>query len=325
MSAAGRDRVVAIVGPTASGKSRLAMQIAISVGGEIIGADSRQVYRHMDIGTAKPSPKDRRHVRHHLIDIIDPSDEYSVALYVRQAREAISEVLERERVPIVVGGTGQYVWALLEGWNVPEVSPDHSLREEFQERLRRKGLADLVDELQRVAPKAAQRVDLLNPRRVIRALELAYESPHGEPETPTRLSPPFHSAIIGIAMDRSELYARINARVDAMIEAGWVGEVQRLHEMGFGPELPSMSSLGYREISEHLNGDRTLDDAIEAIKGKTRRFARQQGNWFRAGDERIRWFPNGPEGLEEAVRYATLAERVFPKSVNPVRGELVEP
>lgn len=308
MSTAGRDRVVAIVGPTASGKSRLAMQIAASVGGEIIGADSRQVYRHMDIGTAKPSLEDRRCVRHHLIDIIDPSDEYSVALFVRQAREAISDVLERGRVPIVVGGTGQYVWALLEGWNVPEVSPDHSLREEFQERLRRSGLADLVDELRRVAPKAAQRVDLLNPRRVIRALELAYESPHGEPETPTRLSPPFHATIIGIVMDRSELYARINARVDAMIEAGWVGEVQRLHEMGFSPELPSMSSLGYREISEHLNGDCTLDHAIEAIKGKTRRFARQQGNWFRTGDERIHWFPNETGSVEEIGRYISQPE-----------------
>ncbi len=308
MSAAGRDRVVAIVGPTASGKSRLAMQIAVSIDGEIIGADSRQVYRYMDIGTAKPSLKDRRRVRHHLIDIIDPSDEYSVALFVRQAREAISEVLERGCVPIVVGGTGQYVWALLEGWNVPEVSPDHSLREEFQERLRRNGLADLVDELQRVAPKTAQRVDLLNPRRVIRALELAYESPHGEPETPTRLSPPFHAAIVGIAMDRSELYARINARVNAMVEDGWVGEVRKLHEMGFGPELPSMSSLGYREISEHLNGERTLDDAVEAIKGKTRRFARQQGNWFRTGDERIHWLPNETGSIEGVVRYVSQPE-----------------
>ncbi len=308
MSAAERDRVVAIVGPTASGKSRLAMQIAESVGGEIIGADSRQVYRHMDIGTAKPSLEERQRVRHHLIDIVDPFDEYNVALFVRQAREAISEVHERGRVPIVVGGTGQYVWALLEGWNVPEVSPDHSLREELQERLRRNGLADLVNELRRVAPRAAQRIDLLNPRRVIRALELAYESSSSEPETPTKLSPPFDAAIFGIAMDRSELYARINARVEAMFDAGWVGEVRKLHEMGFGPELPSMSSLGYREISENLNGDRTLDDAVEAIKAKTRRFARQQGNWFRTEDERIRWFSNEARSIEEVVRYVSQPE-----------------
>ena len=135
MSSARQANVLAVVGPTASGKSRLGMEIAQSVGGEIIGADSRQVYRHMDIGTAKPPVEDLRRIRHHLIDIIDPSEEYSVALYVRQAREAIEDVQQRGRVPIVVGGTGQYVWALLEGWNVPEVSPDPSLRAQFQERL----------------------------------------------------------------------------------------------------------------------------------------------------------------------------------------------
>ena len=325
MSAAGLDRVIAIVGPTASGKSRLAIQMAESVGGEIIGADSRQIYRHMDIGTAKPSLEDRQRVRHHLIDIIDPSEEYSVALYVRQAREAISDILNRGGVPIVVGGTGQYVWALLEGWNVPEASPDHALREQLNDRLSRDGLAGLVEELRRVAPATAQRVDLANPRRVVRALELAYRTTEGEPEAPTRTSPPFQATAVGIAMDRSELYARINARVDAMFEAGWVGEVRKLREMGFGPELPSMSSLGYREISEYLSGERTRDDAIDAIKGKTRRFARQQGNWFRAGDERIRWFPNEAGSVEEAVRYVSPTERVFPKSVNPVRGERVEP
>ena len=174
MSSARQANVLAIVGPTASGKSRLGMEIAQSVGGEIIGADSRQVYRHMDIGTAKPPLDDRQRIRHHLIDIIDPSDDYSVALYVRQAREAIEDVLERGSVPIVVGGTGQYVWALLEGWNVPEVSPDPSLRAQLQERLNRSGLADLVGELEKTAPSAAERIDLANPRRVIRALELPF-------------------------------------------------------------------------------------------------------------------------------------------------------
>ena len=135
MSSMERANVVTIVGPTASGKSRLGMEIARSVGGEIIGADSRQIYRHMDIGTAKPTVEDRQRVRHHLVDIIEPSDDYSVALYVRQAREAISNVLKRGRVPIVVGGTGQYVWALLEGWNVPEVSPNPLLRDELQARM----------------------------------------------------------------------------------------------------------------------------------------------------------------------------------------------
>ncbi|MCY4529616.1 MAG: tRNA (adenosine(37)-N6)-dimethylallyltransferase MiaA [Chloroflexi bacterium] len=305
MSPEGQDKVLAIVGPTASGKSRLGMEIAQSVGGEIVGADSRQVYRRMDIGTAKPSVEDRQRVPHHLIDIIDPSDEYSVALYVRQARQAISDVLNRDGVPIVVGGTGQYVWALLEGWNVPEISPDHLLREELQGRLSRNGLGDLVDELRRVAPVTAERVDLANPRRVMRALEVALQTTVGEPSKPTRTPPPFQATIVGSEMERTRLYDRINARVDAMFKAGWVGEVRRLLDMGFGPELPAMSSLGYREIAEYLNGDRTREDAIHAIKGKTRRFARQQGTWFRARDERIQWFPNVPGSLGEVVEYVS--------------------
>ena len=300
----GQDKVLAIVGPTASGKSRLGMKIAQSVGGEIIGADSRQVYRHMDIGTAKPSVEDRQRIRHHLVDIIDPSDDYSVVLYVRQAHEAISDILNRGSVPIVAGGTGQYVWALLEGWNVPEVSPDPSLREELQARMAREGLPTLVKDLEQAAPAAAKRVDLANPRRVIRALELALQAPDGEPEEPTRTPPPFQATIIGIHVERATLYDRINARVDAMFEAGWVGEVERLLDMGFGPDLPAMSSLGYREICEYLQGEVTLEDAVETIKTKTRRFSRQQGAWFRMSDERIRWFSGERGCLDRAVEYA---------------------
>ncbi len=280
------------------------MEIAESVGGEIIGADSRQVYRHMDIGTAKPPAEDRQRVRHHLVDIIDPSDDYSVALYVGQARKAISDVLSRSGVPILVGGTGQYVWALLEGWNVPEVSPNPLLRGELQARMAREGLPTLVKDLEQTAPAAAKRVDLANPRRVIRALELALQSPDGEPEEPTKTPPPFQATVIGIEVDRARLYERINARVDAMFEAGWVGEVEDLLKKGFGPDLPAMSSLGYREICESLQGEWTLEDAVETIKTKTRRFARQQGTWFRTSDKRIRWFSIERSGLDQAVEYA---------------------
>ncbi|MYB49137.1 MAG: tRNA (adenosine(37)-N6)-dimethylallyltransferase MiaA [Dehalococcoidia bacterium] len=304
MPSARQANVLAIVGPTASGKSRLGMEIAQVVGGEIIGADSRQVYRHMDIGTAKPPVEDRQRVRHHLVDIIDPSDEYSVAVYIRQARKAISDVLSRSGVPIVVGGTGQYVWALLEGWNVPEVSPNPLLRDELQARMAREGLPTLVKDLEQTAPAAAKKVDLANPRRVIRALELALQDPNSEPEGPTRTPPPFQATVIGIEVDRARLYERINARVDAMFEAGWVGEVEHLLNMGYGPGLSAMSSLGYREICEYLRGEATLKDAVETIKTKTRRFARQQGAWFRTNDERIRWFSGEREGLDQAVEHA---------------------
>ena len=304
MPSARQANVLAIVGPTASGKSRLGMEIAQNVGGEIIGADSRQVYRHMDIGTAKPPVEDRQRVRHHLVGIIDPSDDYSVALYVRQARDAIANVLRRGRVPIVVGGTGQYVWALLEGWNVPEISPNPLLRDELQARMALEGLPSLVKELEETAPVAARRVDLANPRRVIRALELALQNPNVEPEEPSRTPPPFQAAIIGIEVERARLYERINARVDAMFQAGWVGEAEKLLDMGYGPDLPAMSSLGYREICESLQGEVALEDAVETIKTKTRRFARQQGAWFRMNDERIRWFSGKLGGLDQAVEYA---------------------
>jgi len=295
--------VIAIVGPTASGKSSLAMEFADAVNGEIIGADSRQVYRHMDIGTAKPTLNDRLRVQYHLIDIVDPDNDYSLALFVRQARETINAVLSRDRVPIVVGGTGQYVWGLLEGWDVPNVPPDESLRALLQERFERDGIEALVRELETLAPTAAGRIDKKNPRRVIRALELAHQNGEEEAAAQSRTPPEFDLTIIGLTLERSDLYDRINGRTDAMFEAGWVGEVERLIGMGYGLELPSMSSLGYREISEFLKGDRTLEDAIDAIKQKTRRFARQQYAWFRLNDERIRWFGSTPSDFGDAINY----------------------
>ena len=296
--------ILAIVGPTASGKSSMGIEIAGAVGGMIIGADSRQVYRYMDIGTAKPTHEDRSRVSHHLIDVIDPSEEYSLGLFVPQARRAIDDGLSRDKVPIVVGGTGQYVWGLLEGWDVPTIPPDSSFRASIQRRLEREGLEPLVKELEARAPATAQRVDLKNPRRVMRALELAHQGSNGGLRSPSRTPPPFDTTIIGLTLERSELYNRINLRTAAMIEAGWVGEVEKLIRMGYGPELPSMSSLGYREIAEFLRGDRTLEDAIDAIKKKTRRFARQQYAWFRLNDERIRWFESTGIGFEQAIDYA---------------------
>ena len=296
--------VLAIVGPTASGKSKLAMAIAKSIDGEIIGADSRQVYRQMDIGTAKPTRADRERVPHHLIDVVDPNEDYSVALFTRQARRAIERVLGRGKLPIVVGGTGQYVWALLEGWNVPDAPPDDSLRRSLHDRMAKDGLSTLVRELEEIAPVAARRVDLANPRRVIRALELAHNSANDKPNLPRRAPPPFESTVIGLTLDRKRLYERIDVRADAMFAAGWVGEVERLADMGFGPDLPSMSGHGYREIFGLLRGERTLDETIDEVKRKTRRFVRQQRAWFRASDERIRWFPSTATGFEDAISYA---------------------
>ncbi len=294
-------KVLAVIGPTAAGKSTLSQRLAEELDGEIISADSRQVYRHMDIGTAKPSSKQRAAVRHHLIDVVDPDEVFSLALFLRRAREAIRDILSRSRLPIVVGGTGQYVWGLLEGWQVPEVPPDPALRGALEERARVEGAAALHQELARLDPSAAHRIDARNVRRVIRALEISDTSAEPRSFQPSRRQPSFQRAIVGLTLERTALYERVNGRVDAMMEAGWVVEVEGLLGRGYGPDLPSMSSLGYREIAQHLRGEKTLEVALAEIKQRTRRFARQQHAWFRLDDERIRWFQGTPEGIDAAV------------------------
>ena len=289
--------MLAIVGPTAAGKSALAMRLATSVPTEIVNADSRQVYRHMDIGTAKPSPEEREAVPHHLIDIVGPDQEYSLALFLQRATDAIRDIHKRGVLPVLVGGTGQYVWALLEGWRVPRVPPDPGLRLSLEERARSSGPEALYTELTKKNPEAAARIDARNVRRVIRALEVWYAAPDARPETAQK--PTYETRVIGLTMERSALYRRIDKRVDAMIAAGWVDEVRSLLERGYGPELPSMSSVGYGELVRHLNGELSLDEAVERIKGRTHRFARHQYAWFRPGDERIRWF-NAETGLDDA-------------------------
>lgn len=296
--------VAAIVGPTAVGKSALALRLAKSLGGEIVSADSRQVYRSMDIGTAKPSAEERADVRHHLIDVIEPDGDYSLVRFIQEASEAIQNVNTESKLPIVAGGTGQYVWGLLEGWRAPKVIPNPELRLILTKRLAAEGLASLYDELAMRDPEAASRIDSRNPRRVIRALEVAHSAPAVTPGAPRSIPPPYDMKIIGLALERSALYRRIDARVDEMIESGWIDEVRGLLDRGYAPDLPSMSSLGYRELVQYLHGELPLDEAITRIKYSTHRFARRQYTWFKPTDERIQWF-EASEGLEipeEAVK-----------------------
>jgi tRNA dimethylallyltransferase len=300
--------ILAIVGPTGAGKSALAARLARELDGEIVSADSRQVYRYMDIGTAKPSAEQRAAVPHHLIDIIDPDEEYSLALFLCGARAAIRDIQSRSRLPILAGGTGQYVRGLLEGWQVPHVPPDPELRLDLETRARVQGAAALHVELAGVDPKAARRIDPRNARRLIRALEVYRRRKEGLSSEPTRETPPFRPVVLGLTLERTSLYERINRRVEDMIQAGWVGEVEGLLSRGYSPDLPSMSSLGYRELAQHLGGDKSLEEGVAEIKQRTRRFARQQYGWFRLGDQRIRWFQGSPDGLEAA---ATQAREIF--------------
>jgi len=282
--------LIAVVGPTAIGKSRLGSLIAKDFPAEIINADSRQIYKYMDIGTSKPTSEERTVIPYHLLDIITPDQEYSVAAYQREAGIAIGDIQSRDKLPLLVGGSGQYVWSLIEGWQIPEVPPDPSLRESLANKASVKGIESLYIELKAIDPIAATRISPHNLRRIIRALEIHYKTGRKPSELQGKKETGYQYLIIGLTAERKVLYSIIDDRVEKMIGAGLVDEVKNLLDRGYGPWLPSMSSLGYREIATYLKGGITLSDAIEKIKFGTHRFARGQYAWFRLSDPRIVWF-----------------------------------
>ncbi len=282
--------LILIVGPTAVGKTEVAIGLAQALGGEIVSADSRQVYRGMDIGTAKPTPQERALVPHHLVDVVDPDQTLTLAQYQELGREAIDDIAARGKVPFVVGGTGLYVRAVAEGWTVPRVAPNPALRAELVGRAEREGAASLYAELQALDPQAAARIDARNVRRVVRALEVWYETGQTFTELQGRVAPPYDELWVGLTMPRETLYARADARIDQMIARGWVQEVEDLVDRGCSLEAPAFSALGYREIVRHLQGDLQLDEAVALIKRHTRRFIRHQYAWFSPADPRIHWF-----------------------------------
>ena len=292
--------LIAIVGPTAAGKSRLALELASRFDGEIVNGDSRQVYRRMDIGTAKPSPQERDQVPHHLVDIVDPDEPYSLALYLTQARQAIEDIQGRGKLPFLVGGTGQYVWGLLEGFHAPQVPPNPSLRARLEVQAVEEGTEALWQRLQEVDSIAASRIDHRNVRRVVRALEVYQETGIPFSQAQRREAPSYRSLVIGLTLDRPRLYERIDRRVEAMVEKGWPQEVAQLLEHGYSPELSSMSSLGYREMAAYTGGEMTLEEAVGRIKTATHRFARHQYAWFRLKDPRIHWLDADDEGFVDA-------------------------
>ena len=291
--------LVAIVGPTAIGKSSLALELGRTFGGEIINADSRQVYRYMDIGTAKPTLEERAVVPHHLIDVVNPDQDFNLALYQSKARKIIDDIQRRRKPALLVGGSGLYVWAILEGWRIPAVPPDHVMRQELEARAQSEGVKALYEELKQLDPDAAERIDPRNVRRLIRAIEVSRQ---GKPFSRLQGKEPFvNSLVIGLTTDRTDLYQRIDARVDSMMEKGLLTEVEGLITKGYGFDLPSMSGLGYKQIGMFLQGEIDLPTAIQQIKGNTHRFARHQYNWFRLQDERIHWFDIRKE-IKQAVQ-----------------------
>lgn len=295
--------LIVIVGPTAVGKTELAIQLAESLNGEIISADSRLFYRGMDIGTAKPTTAERRRVPHHLIDVADPDEPWSLALFQQRAREIITEVHKRGKLPFLVGGTGQYVTAVTSGWQPPEVQPDPRLRHILEAMAEQHSRYWLHDKLRLLDPLSAERIDARNLRRIVRALEVILSS--GRPFSSQRGAgkSDYHLVMLGLMRPRAELYARVDERIEAMFAGGLLKEAARLVDKGYSPDLPGMSAIGYREALAVLQGQMTVEEAKIQMKRLTRVFVRRQANWFKAGDVAIKWFEMNGETLQATETY----------------------
>ncbi len=274
-------QLIAIVGPTAVGKTAFALELAHRLNGEIISADSRQVYRMMDIGTAKPSPAERALIPHHLIDVVDPDQDFSLAVFQDLTMQAIADISRRGKIPLLVGGTGQYLAAVLEGWQIPRVAPQPEIRARLEAEAAMLGTETLHARLAALDPDAAKNIMSSNTRRIIRALEV-YEAT-GRPISAQqeKVAPDLSIRTFWLTLPAEQLYARIDQRVDQMMQAGLLGEVQGLIERGYVWELPSMSGLGYREFRPYFEGTSTLDQAVQRLKFDTHAFARRQAGWFR--------------------------------------------
>jgi tRNA dimethylallyltransferase len=256
----------------------------------------------MDIGTAKVTPAELAQTPHHLIDIVAPDEDFGLAEYQERAYAAIAEITGRGHWPVLVGGTGQYVRAVVEGWRIPRVPPDPELRQALFEEAEREGAPALYDRLLALDPGAGEFVDARNVRRVVRALEVCLKSGRPFSEQRGRDAPPYEILQVGLTMERAALYARIDARIERMIERGLVGEVRSLVEAGHDWSLPAMSSLGYIQLRGYVEGATSLEECVAAIKKATRRFVRQQYNWFRLNNPQIHWIDvgqrsPGPEAL----------------------------
>jgi tRNA dimethylallyltransferase len=301
--------LVVVVGPTAVGKTEISILLAHRLDAEIVSADSRQFYRGMDIGTAKPTPAQRALVPHHLIDIADPDETLSLAVFQRLALEAISGIHLRGRLPLLVGGTGQYIRAVTRGWQPPPVVPDPKLRSALERMKLERGSEWLHDRLESMDPQAAQSIDHRNARRTIRALEVILTSGHRFSSQRAHVDSPYHLASIGLKLPRPKLYERIDARIQSMFESGLIQETQSLLSSGYSPALPAFSAIGYSECTKVISGELQVEEAKAAIRRLTRAFVRRQGNWFKESDPLIKWFEvddaNAVSKIESFIREET--------------------
>lgn len=288
-----KAKLIVILGPTASGKSELAVKLAKKFNGEIISADSRQIYRGLDIGTAKPTKKEVATVKHYLIDIKKPNQIYTVWQYKKDAIEAINQVVKKEKIPFLVGGTGLYIKAVVDNLEVPKVRPDWRLRKKMESIIKNEGLKILYERLIKIDPEAAYIIDPNNPRRIIRALEVAIKTKKPFSQQRKKGHPIFNVLEIGLSHNKEKLKEKINKRVNEMIKIGLVAEVRNLIK-NYNKNLPNFDAIGYREIIDYLDGRFSLPEAIEKIKINTWRFAKRQMTWFKR-DKRIHWVKNYQE------------------------------
>jgi tRNA dimethylallyltransferase len=299
--------LIGIVGPTASGKTDLAMALAARLPVEILVADSRQVYRGMDIGTAKPGAAARASVPHHLLDLVDPDEPFTVAQWVEQARTLLDEIAARGRLPMLVGGTGLYVSALVDGHDYAAQGWSPEMREGLARDLETAGLEPLAERLSRHAPATAARIDLRNPRRVVRALERGTGEPRSEPYAG-------RIALLGLGRPREVLYRRIDERAAWLFASGLLDEVRGLLDAGYGPDLRPMSGHGYREAAAYLAGESSLEEAIALSARRTRQYAKRQLTWFRR-DARVMWIRAG-DGPADAPEVVDRAEDLLRAALN---------
>lgn len=310
------SKVLVIAGPTASGKTALSLDLSLRLGGEIVSADSMQIYRKMDIGTAKATPEQQEIVPHHMINIADPGENYSVARYVEEASVCCEEILSRGKIPVITGGTGLYIDSLLSGRDFGEYDSSDSLREELNARYDKLGGENMLSELMQFDPDRAAILHASDKKRIVRAFEVYILS--GETITAhdqrTKRIPPRYSALFIIPgfLDRSLLYNRINLRVDEMISVGLVGEVQELLDSGLSSECTAMQAIGYKEIAQYLNGELSLSEAAELIKQASRRYAKRQLTWFNRRTEALRLWHDSSES-SDICEIAVSAAKEFLK------------
>ena len=300
------NKVVAIIGATAVGKTGIAVRLAESLGSEVISLDSRQMYRGVDIGTAKPTASELVRARHHLIDIAAPDEVLALTDVQARAYAAANELLARGLIPILAGGTGQYVWSVLEGWRIPKVEPDENLRRRLEEVADAEGPDALHAQLAEIDPVSAERIHPNNVRRVIRALEVWQHTGVPMSEAQGKGGPPWPVFAVGLRMNREPLYARIDVRIDQMIEDGLEEEVRGLVGEGLDFSLPALQSVGYREWRGLLAGELDREEVVRLIRKNTRRLVRMQGTWFRDDDPRLRWYDvssdSSPDDMFSEIR-----------------------